>query len=128
MFNRRSLIAVAVAGSALASSHSFALPEPKTVGMMMATDYTLEGRIAAVDTNARTVTITSADGTKRMLNVDPRAANITSTKGGDNVVLGVQDSRTFVLLPPGAASAAIAVETGQNGARASPVIANWLVV
>ena len=101
MFNRRSLIAVALAGSALASGHSFAQPDQATVGIQTTTRYSLEGRIAAVDTNARIVTITSADGTKRMLNVSPLAANITSTKVGDNVVLGVEDARTFVLSSPG---------------------------
>ena len=86
MFNRRSLIAVALAGSALASGHSFAQPDQATVGIQTTTRYSLEGRIAAVDTNARIVTITSADGTKRMLNVSPLAANITSTKVGDNEI------------------------------------------
>jgi hypothetical protein len=137
MFNRRSLIAVALAGSALASGHSFAQPDQATVGIQTATRYSLEGRIAAVDTNARTVTVTSADGTNRMLNVSPMAANITSTKVGDNVVLGVEDTRTFVLSSPGvatpnpgAASVAGAVETSQGvaGARVSKSIANWVVV
>jgi len=137
MFNRRSLIAVALAGSALTSDHSFAQPDQATVGIQTTTHYALDGRIAAVDTNARTVTITSADGTNRMLNVSPMAANISSTKVGDNVELGVEDTRTFVLSSPGvqtpaagAASAAAAVETSQGvaGARVSQSIANWVVV
>ena len=66
------------------------------------------------------------------------AANIASTKVGDNVQVGVEDARTFVLSSPGvqtptpgAASVAGAVETSQGaaaGARVSKSIANWVVV
>ena len=58
MFNRRSLIAVALAGSALAGGYALAQPDQATVGIQTTTRYSLEGRIAAVDTNARTITIT----------------------------------------------------------------------
>jgi hypothetical protein len=134
MFNKRSLIAVALAGSVLASSHSFAQPDQATVGIQTTTRYSLEGRVEAVDTGARTVTITSADGTRRMLNVSPMAANIASTKVGDNVVLAVEDTRTFVLSSPGvqtpaAGSASVtgALETNQGavGARLSPGKSQW---
>ncbi|MFI5030910.1 MAG: hypothetical protein ACHQPH_09450 [Reyranellales bacterium] len=137
MFNRRSLIVGALASSVLASSHSFAQPDQATVGIQTTTHYSLEGKIAAVDTGARTVTITSADGTRRMLNVSPLAANLSSTRVGDNVVLGVEDTRTFVLSSPGvktpdprAGSVAAAVETNQGvaGGRLSQSIANWTVV
>jgi VCBS repeat-containing protein len=136
MLSRRSLIAVALAGSALAGGHASA-QDQATVGIQTTTHYSIVGRIAAVDTNARTLTITSADGTNRMLNVSPMAANITSTKVGDNVEVGVEDTRTFVLSSPGvqtpapgAASVAGAVETSQGvaGARASMSIGNWTVV
>ena len=88
MFNRRSLIAVALAGSAVAGGHAFAQPDQATVGIQTTTRYSLDGRIAAVDANART--ITAADGTQRLLNVSPMAANIASTKVGDNVTVGVE--------------------------------------
>jgi hypothetical protein len=137
MLSRRSLIVVALAGSPLAGGHASA-QDQATVGIQTTTHYSIDGRIAAVDTNARTVTITSADGTQRMLNVSPMAANITSTKVGDNVVAGIEDTRTFVLSSPGvrtpapgAASVAGAVETSQGGvagARISQSIANWVVV
>jgi len=137
MFNRRSLIAIVLASSALAGGNAFAQGQA-TVGIQTTTHYSIDGRIAAVDTNARTLTITSADGTQRMLNVSPMAANITSTKVGDNVVAGIEDTRTFVLSSPGvktpaagSASAAGAVETSQGsvaGARVSNSIANWVVV
>ena len=137
MFSRRSLIAVALAGSALGAGHSFAQTDQATVGIQTTTRYVLEGRIAAVDTNARTITIASVDGTQRMLGVSSMAANISSTKIGDNVVLGVEDTRTFVLSSPGvktppssAGSVAAAVETNQGvaGGRLSDSIATWLVV
>ena len=137
MLSRRFLIAVALAGSALAGGNAFAQGQA-TVGIQTTTHYTIAGRIAAVDTNARTLTITSADGTNRMLNVSPMAANITSTKVGDNVEVAVEDTRTFVLSSPGvqtpapgAASAAVAVEIQPGnvaGARASMSIGNWTVV
>jgi hypothetical protein len=136
MLNRRSLIVVALAGPALAGGHAHAQGQA-TVGIQTTTHYSIVGRIAAVDANARTLTITSADGTQRMLNVSPMAANITSTKVGDNVEVDVEDTRTFVLSSPGvqtpapgAASAAGAVETSQGvaGARASMSIGNWTVV
>lgn len=128
MFNRRSLIAVALAGSAVAGGYALAQQDQATVGIQTTTRYSLDGRIAAVDTNARTITITSAEGTQRLLNVSPMAANITSTKVGDNVVVGIEDTRTFVLSrpgvqtpAPGAGSVTGAVETRQGvaGARIS---------
>jgi hypothetical protein len=137
MFNRRFLIAAALAGSALSGGQAFAQPDQASVGIQTTTRYSLEGRIAAVDTNARTVTIASVDGTKRMLGVSPMAARLSSTKVGDNVVLGVEDTRTFVLSSPGvqtpasgAGSVAAAVETnkGLAGARLSNSVDNWLVV
>jgi hypothetical protein len=137
VFNRRSLIVAAVAGSALAAGHALAQQDQANVGIQTTTRYALEGRITAVDTNARTVTIASADGTSRTLNVSPLAANISSTRVGDNVALGVEDTRTFVVSSPGVqtptaggASAAIAMENRRAaaGARLSDSIANWLVV
>ena len=136
MLSRLSLIVVALAGSALTGGRAYA-QDQASVGIQTTTHYSIDGRIAAVDTNARTLTITSADGTQRMLNVSPMAANITSTKVGDHVEVGVEDTRTFVLSSPGvqtpapgAASVAGAVETSQGvaGARVSKSIANWVVV
>src|SRR4030095_10171853 len=137
MFIRRSLIAVVLASSTLAGAPSFAQQDQATVGIQTTTRYSLEGRIAAVDTNARTITITSAEGTQRLLNVTPTAANITSTKVGDNVMVGIEDTRTFVLSRPGvqtpaagAGTAVGAVETRQGvaGASISESVANWVVV
>lgn len=137
MFNRRSLIAVVAAASALVGRDSLAQTDQATVGIQTTTHYSLEGSITAVDVNAHTVTIASADGTTRMLAVSPLASNISSTKIGDSVVLDVEDTRTFVLSRPGvqtptagSASAAIAVEgsQGATGTRLSGSISNWLIV
>ena len=114
MLSKRSLIVVALAGSTLAGGHAFAQGQA-TVGIQTTTHYSIAGRIAAVDTNARTLTITSADGTNRMLNVSPMAANITSTKVGDNVEVAVEDTRTFVLSSPGVQTPAPGA--GERGSR-----------
>ena len=53
MLSRRSLIVVTLAGSALNSGHAFAQGQA-TVGIQTTTHYSIAGRIAAVDTNART--------------------------------------------------------------------------
>jgi hypothetical protein len=135
MLNRRSLIAIAVAGSALAGSNAFA-QDQATVGIQTQTNYSIDGSITAVDPTARTVTITAADGAARTLNVSPAAANLASTKVGDNVSLNVEDTRTFVLSSPnvktpqaGSATVGAAVGAGQNmtGAAVTQSITNWWV-
>ena len=136
MFDRRSLLAIVLARTALAGGPTFA-QDQAIVGVQTQTNYSVDGRIAAVDPTARTVTITPTDGAARTLNVSPAAANLASTKVGDNVSLSVEDTRTFVLSgrntkTPQAGSAAVgaAVQTGQGvtGAAASKSIANWWVV
>ena len=121
----------------LAGANSFA-QDQAIVGIQSTTHYSLEGRIAAVDTNARTITITSADGTSRMLNVSPMAANISSTRVGQNVALAVEDTRSFVLSgslrqrqAPAAASrdGRHGNQPGRGRRQESPIrIANWWVV
>jgi hypothetical protein len=138
MLYRRSLIVVALAGSALTGSHSLAQPDQATAGIQTTTRYALEGKIAAVDTAARTVTVSPAGGgAPRTLKVSEMAANISSTRVGDNVALGVEDTRTFVLSSPGvqtpasrAGSTAVALETRRAaaGGRLSESIATWTVV
>ena len=69
--------------------------------------------------------------------MSPTAANITSTKVGDDVVVGIEDTRTFVLSrpglqtpAPGAGTVVGAVETRQGvaGASISESVASWVVV
>jgi hypothetical protein len=136
MFNRRALLAIVLAGPALAGGHAIAQQDQATVGIQTQTNYAIDGRITAVDPTAWTVTITPADGAARTLNVSPAAANLASTKVGDNVSLMVEDTRTFVLSPPnvktpqpGSATVGAAVGTGQGvaGAAVTQSITNWWV-
>lgn len=135
MFDIRSLIAAAVSVG-LAASPVLA-QDQATVGIQTQTNYFIDGRIAAVDATARTVTITQSDGTPRTLNVSPAATNLASTKVGDNVALNIEQTQSFVLSSrnvrtPQARSvgAAAVVNTGQGvtgAAAASQSIANWWV-
>src|SRR5215475_15712983 len=120
MFSRRFLMAIILSSSALATGSAFA-QDQAIVGIQSQTTYFIDGRISAVDPTARTVTITPADGVARTLNVSAAAANLASTKVGDNVSLGIEDTRTFVLSGPrtktprpGKTTAAIAVESSQG--------------
>lgn len=135
MFDRRSLIAIVLVSSALAATPALA-QDQATVGIQTQTNYSIDGRIAAVDPTARTVTITQAGGAARTLNVSPAAANLASTKVGDNVSLNIEDTRTFVLSGPnvktpqaGSATVGAAVGAGQSvtGAAVTQSIANWWV-
>jgi len=136
MFSRRSLIAIVLSSSALAAGSTFA-QDQAIVGIQSQTTYFIDGRISAVDPTARTVTITPADGVARTLNVSAAAANLASTKVGDNVSLGIEDTRTFVLSGPrtktprerqSAAGIAVGTNQGVVGAAASSSITNWWVV
>ena len=135
MLKRRSLIVIALAGPVLASANAIG-QDQATVGIQTQTNYLIDGRITAVDAAARTVTIAPSDGAARTLNVSAAAANLASTKVGDNVSLMVEDTRTFVLSGPNvrtpqAASTTVgaAVAAGQNvaGAAVTQSIANWWV-
>src|SRR5947209_2069395 len=134
--SRRSLIATTLAGSALAAGPAFA-QDQAIVGIQTQTNYFIDGRIAAVDPTARTVTITGSDGTPRTLTVSPATANLAAMKVGDTVSANIEESRTFVLSGPNtrtprprSASVSAAVETGETvtGAGVSRSIANWWVV
>ena len=81
MFKRRSLIGIALSSSAIAAMPVLA-QDQATVGIQTQTNYSIDGRITAVDATARTVTITAVDGAARTLNVSPAAANLASTKVG----------------------------------------------
>lgn len=135
-FHRRALIGIVLATTALAGGAGFA-QDQAIVGIQTQTDYSLDGRIAAVDPAARTVTITSSDGAARTLNVSAAAANLASTKVGDNVSLIIEDTRSFVLsgrntkTPQAgrvAVGAAVQTSQGVGGAAVSNSVANWWVV
>lgn len=135
-FHRRALMGIALAATALAGGASFA-QDQAIVGIQTQTNYAIDGRIAAVDPAARTVTITATDGTSRTLNVSAAAANLASTKVGDNVSLIIEDTRSFVLsgrntkTPQAgrvAVGAAVQTNQGVGGAAVSNSVANWWVV
>jgi hypothetical protein len=107
------------------------------VGIQTVTHYSIDGRITAVDTAAHKVTVTSAEGTVRQLEVRPSVANFANTRVGDLVALNIEDTRAFVLSGPGVATPAardtavgIATTRGQKmaGAAVSSSINNWVVV
>jgi hypothetical protein len=136
MFSRRSLITAVLAVSALAGGNAFAQGQA-TVGIQTVTTYSADARITAVDPNARTVTVTYADGAVRTHSVSPAVANFGATRIGDTVSLSFEDTRTFVLSGPNTptprprdTSVTAAAATGGSvaGASASMSIANWWVV
>ncbi len=100
MLNRRHLFVAALAAApALAAGDAFAQGQA-TVGLSTTTTYTIEGRIAAADPTARSVTLTMADGSSRTFKVSPAVATLSSTKIGDTVAVGIEEKRTFVLSGP----------------------------
>ena len=83
----------------LAAGQAFAQGQA-IVGISTTTTYTAEGRIAAADPAARTVTLTMADGSSRTVKVSQSVATLGSTKVGDTVAVGLEEKRTFVLSGP----------------------------
>jgi len=135
MSYRGILMAAGLLSSALVVAPAFAQGQA-IVGIQTQSNYFVDGRITAVDPTARSVTIVPPDGTPRTLSVSTAAANLASTKVGDNVALNIDETRTFVLSGPntrtpqsGSAGVAAAVGTDQGvaGAGASQSVANWWV-
>jgi hypothetical protein len=131
---RRSLITIALLGASLAAAPAWA--QQPVVGIATSTTYTVDGRITAVDPNARTVTLTLADGVVTTRKVSPAVANLAAAKVGDMVTAAFEDKRTFVLsgantpTPPArnvATAAAISTPAGAVGAASDLSIANWWV-
>jgi len=125
-----SVALVGMLGDALAQGQAI-------VGIQTVTTYSSEGRISAVDPNARTVTITFPNGATRTHNVSPSVVNFSATRIGDVVSVGFEDRLTFVLSGPNTktprdrdATIAAAGSVGQSvaGVGATQSIANWWVV
>ena len=136
MLNRRSLIAATLVLSPLAGGTAMAQNQP-VVGIQTVTTYSSEGRITAVDPNARTVTVTFPNGATRTHQVSPAVANFSATRIGDTVTVGFEDQLTFVLSNPGTPTprdrdrrGAAAVTSGQTvtGVGAAQSVANWWIV
>src|SRR5262245_8826130 len=136
MLKRRSLVAIAVAVSSGAATSTLAEGQP-IVGIQTVTTYFSDGRIGAVDPNARTVTVAFPDGATRTHTVSPAVANFSAARIGDTVTVGFEDKLSFVLSGPNTPTprprdntVTAAVSTGQTvtGTGASQSIANWWVV
>ena len=136
MLNRRTLMAVAIAGSTLPATGLLA-QDQAIVGIQTATNYSVDVRITAVDQANRTVTVTYPDGSIRTHTVSPAAANFGATRIGDSVTINLEDRMTFVLsgrktpTPPNRdVTVAAASSSGQalTGVAASQAIGTWWVV
>ena len=126
MSYRGILMAAGLVSAALVAAPAFAQGQA-IVGIQTQSNYFVEGRIPAVDPTARSVTIVQPDGAPRTLSVSAAAAELASTKVGDNVALNIDETRTFVLSgpntntpQPGSAGVAAAVGTDQGVAAPAP--------
>jgi len=129
MFKRRKIIAAALAAApVLAAAGAFAQQDQATAGISTTTTYTAEGRIAAVDVAGRTVTLTMADGSTRVVKVGPAVATLASVNVGDTVAATLEEKRTFVLSGPNIKTptdrSTTAVGTGRMGNTRGAVVAD----
>ena len=136
MFNRRTLIAIAIVGSTLPVA-SIRAQDQAIVGIQTVTTYSADARITSVDINAHTVTVTYPDSAVRTHDVSPSVANFGATRVGDMVTVAFEDRLTFVLsgrntpTPRNRDTTAVATASSpQNvkGAAASQAIGTWWVV
>ena len=123
------------AGALLTASGALAQSQP-IVGISTVTTYYADARIAAVDTNAGTVTFTYANGATSTRKVSPTLVNFNATRIGQNVSVGFEDRLTFVLSGPNAKtpgdrelSVSATASMGKSGASASidQTVVNWWV-
>ncbi|MFO1161073.1 MAG: hypothetical protein U1E60_19685 [Reyranellaceae bacterium] len=123
--------ALSIAGSASAQS-----PSQPIVGISTVTTYYADARIAAVDTNAGTVTFTFTNGATATRKVSPSLTNFNAARVGENVSVGFEDRLTFVLAGPNAkaprdrdVSVSATASMGKTGASVSAdqLVVNWWV-
>jgi hypothetical protein len=136
MLNRRHLFTAAPAGVFMLAAAEALAQGQATVGISTTTLYTAEGRIAAADPAARTVTLTLGDGSSRTVKVSQAVATLGSTKMGDTVTVGLEEKRTFVLSGPNVRTpgnrdtsvAAVGKAGNTSGAVvAEKTVTTWLV-
>ena len=105
MFSMRRMIAAALAGSFLAAGSAFAQGAAGTtpiVGISTVTNYSVDGRVTAIDPTTRNVTLTIPNGSTVSRKVSPDVTNLGIVKVGDDVFVGYQEKLTFVLSGPNA--------------------------
>lgn len=136
MLNRRCLVAIAILGPMLAPV-CIRAQNQAIVGIQTVTTYSADVRITAVDSNARTITVTYPDGAVRTHTVSPAVANFGATRVGDTASIAFEDRLSFVLsdrktpTPPNRDVSVVGTASaGQNlaGVSASQAVGTWWVV
>ncbi|MDI1286435.1 MAG: hypothetical protein PSV46_18765 [Reyranella sp.] len=129
-----------VGGSFLAAGSAFAQGAPGTtpiVGISTVTNYSVDGRITAIDPATRTVTLATSGGGTVSRKMSEAVSNLGVLKVGDDVFVGYQEKISFVLSGPNARpprdrdNSVIVGASGpraEAGVAASQRIANWWVV
>ena len=140
MFNKRRLIALALAGSFTAAGSAFAQSAPGTtpiVGLSTVTTYSVDGRVTAIDPATRMVTLTLPSGATVNHKVSAAVQNLGVVKVGDQVFVGYEEKLGFVLSGPNARpprdrdSSVVVGASGpkaEAGVAANQMVANWWVV
>lgn len=135
MISRRQMMTAIAAGALLSASGALAQGQP-IVGISTVTTYSADARITAVDTNARTVTFTFANGATATRKVSPTLANFNAARIGQNVSVGFEDRLTFVLSGPNAKTprdrdinVSATASMGKSGASVSAdqLVVSWWV-
>jgi hypothetical protein len=129
------MMTTTAAGALLAATGALAQSQP-IVGISTVTTYYADARISAVDTNARTVTFTFANGATATRKVSPTLTTFNAARIGENVSVGFEDKLTFVLSGPNARtpgdrdlSVSATASMGRSGASVSAdqTVVNWWV-
>jgi hypothetical protein len=145
MLSKRRLIGMALVGSFmggsfLAAGSAFAQGAPGStpiVGISTVTNYSVDGRISAIDPATRTVTLAVTGGGTVSRKMSEAVSNLGVLKVGDDVFVGYQEKISFVLSGPNARpprdrdnSVVIgaAGPKAEAGVAASQQVANWWVV
>ncbi len=137
MFNKRRLLALTLAGSVVAATSAFAQGTTPIVGISTVTNYSVDGRITAIDPTTRMVTLTLPSGVTVNRKVSDAVQNLGIVKVGDQVFVGYEEKLSFVLSgpnarPPGDRDSSVVVGASgpksAAGAAANQMVANWWVV
>jgi hypothetical protein len=128
---------VIVAAVAPAAWSQPASPDQPITGISVMTRYSSEGRVSAIDTATRTITLTQSDGQTVQRKVSEAAQNLGLVKLGAVVSVTYEHKASFVLSGPQAATpgerqvGVVAAAQSNNSAGAivaKNALANWTVV